>query len=285
MKVRVRRLLATLDLDGRGLEYGPLDKVIVSRSMCPGIRYIDFADRAHLLEKCASNPRVNLDAIPEIDIVTDGQPITQFVEDGTQDFIIASHVLEHVPDLVGWLDQNLGLLKPGGHIAIAFPDRRFCMDIARSGTAISELVAAHLERRTRPSFSQICDFVFNARRVDAASAWSGALTAQNADFVHSRKRAFAILNERLTSEAYFDAHCWTFADHEFFDMLEEVKTLFRLPFEIVSFIPTKRNGLEFLVTLEKTGNGGVEASKTVGPGASVNGELRAYAETSAELQG
>lgn len=264
MKVRVRRLLAALNLDGKGLEYGPLDKVIVSRSMCSGIKYIDFADRAHLLEKCASNARVNLDAIPEIDIVTDGQPITDFVEDGTQDFVIASHVLEHVPDLVGWLKQNLGLLKAGGHISIAFPDRRYCLDIARSGSRVSELLAAHLEQRTRPSFTQICDFVFNARRVDAASAWSGTLTAENAEFVHPRPRAFAILRERLTSHEYFDAHCWTFADYEFFEMLEEVKVLFKLPFEVVSFIPTKRNGLEFLVTLEKTGAAAGKRAETGG---------------------
>ena len=37
-------------------------------------------------------------------------------------------------------------------------------------------------------------------------------------------------------------------------MLEEVKVLFKLPYEVVSFIPTNRNGLEFLVTLEKTGS-------------------------------
>ncbi|MEM9971367.1 MAG: methyltransferase domain-containing protein [Pseudomonadota bacterium] len=252
MKIRNRRLLATLNLAGQGLEYGPLDKVIVPKSVCPGVKYVDFTDREGLLKKCEANEKIRPEDIPDIDIVTDGRSISSYVEDGTQDFVIASHVLEHIPNFIGWLKENLRLLVPGGKIAIAYPDRRYCLDIARSKSRLSELIAADLERRTRPSFSQICDFVLNARRVDAASIWDGKVTAETATHAHDRDRALSILRDRVASDAYFDAHCWVFADHELYEMLETIKSYLRLPYEIISFIPTKRNGLEFLLTLEKT---------------------------------
>lgn len=58
------------------------------------------------------SPHVDVTKIPDIDIITRGKPITDFAGPNSFDFIVASHVCEHVPDFIGWLAANLAVLKP-----------------------------------------------------------------------------------------------------------------------------------------------------------------------------
>lgn len=101
-----------------------------------------------------------------------------------------------VPDLLGWLESNLRLLKVGGRIAIAFPDKRYCFDIKRRPTILSDILCAYLEKRTRPTFQQICDHFWNVSRVTAVSAWDGTITASNAEYIHSRDRALSVIKSK-----------------------------------------------------------------------------------------
>jgi len=253
LDLRSRRIVASLDLKGIGLEYGPLHRVVADKEACHGVRYVDFAPREVLAKKYKDDPNVDIELIPEIDIVTNGMPISQFVEPGSLDFIIASHVLEHVPDLVGWLSENLSLLRPGGRIGVAFPDRRYCFDLGRNRTILSDLVAAHLEARTRPSFAQICDHIMNVRKVNPVSIWAGSTTKDNAPFMHDNGQALQILGNLLQRDDYIDVHCWKFADVEMQSMLNEIKNLFGIPFVLLTFFPVQPNSIEFYFTLEKTG--------------------------------
>ncbi|MEX3900116.1 methyltransferase domain-containing protein [Paraburkholderia sp. BR10954] len=47
------------------------------------------------------------------------------------DYVIASHVIEHVLDLVGWVHSLLAALKHAGRIVLAVPDRRYTFDYVR----------------------------------------------------------------------------------------------------------------------------------------------------------
>src|SRR5262245_51434967 len=41
------------------------------------------------------------------------------------DYIAASHVIEHVPDVIGWLRALHRLLRPSGVVFLVVPDKRF----------------------------------------------------------------------------------------------------------------------------------------------------------------
>jgi SAM-dependent methyltransferase len=252
MTIRNQRILATIPEQGSGIEYGPLHRTLVPKSGSRSIRYVDFAPRDVLVKKYESDPNVDVELIPDIDIVTGGRRVDEFIDPDSLDFVVASHIAEHVPDLVGWLQANLNILRIGGRIAIAFPDRRYCFDLAKQPSQTSDLIAAYLEERTRPSFQQQCDHFFNIRQVTPSQVWNGEVTPKTAPLIHQPHKAVDILRALQKRSDYVDVHCWKFSDTEFFDTINTVRALFDLPFQIVSLFPTQCGTTEFYATLEKT---------------------------------
>jgi SAM-dependent methyltransferase len=249
--MRRMRIISGIDLKSSGIEYGPLHRVIRSRDICPNVRYVDYKTRDQLMAHYAADPNVDVSLIPDIDIVTGGRPITEFVDDESIDFVIASHVMEHVPDFIGWIETNLRLLRPGGRIALAFPDRRFCFDLAKQPTTFHEIVAAYLEKRTQPNFTQICDHIINCRKVTPVEVWNGTLNAENAPPIRAFPTALAQLRTLVAKKEYHDVHCWKFSDSEFMEMILKIKVHLQMPFDLLSFYPTQRNTTEFYAVLLK----------------------------------
>ncbi|WP_369012339.1 methyltransferase domain-containing protein, partial [Escherichia coli] len=50
---------------------------------------------------------------------------------GLFDYAIASHVIEHVPNVLGWFRGIYEVLKPGAVFNLAVPDRRYTFDVVR----------------------------------------------------------------------------------------------------------------------------------------------------------
>lgn len=252
LALRTSRIVTALDLSGEGIEYGPLNRPTLQKKDC-SVRYVDFADRDTLFERYKNNKEFDPHVIPEIDIVTGGKSIDQFVSPNSLDFIVASHVMEHVPDMVGWLKTNLGLLKPNGRLAVAYPDRGYTFDIKRRPAEMSEIIAAHMEKRERPSFAQICDHFFNyADPQVAADIWAGKISKENVPLAYDRKSALSILNSlqvRYNRNEYIDCHCWVFSADELFHALHEIKEIMGLKFNIINFVSTPPGLGEFYFTL------------------------------------
>ena len=148
-----------------GLEIGPLHNPVVSKDNGHSVFYVDHADTETLRQKYADHTNVHI-AI-DVDYVWSG-PLREVVGAAAPfDYVIASHVIEHVPDLVTWLDELADVLRPGGVISLVIPDKRFCFDARRRTTDVNELVDAYLAKHTRPSLAQIYDFWAKYVTVDA----------------------------------------------------------------------------------------------------------------------
>ncbi len=63
----------------------------------------------------------------------------------------ASHVLEHVPNPIRWFEDVCSILAPGGKLHLKIPDSRYTFDFRRRPSGLSDLVAAYVEDRTRPT--------------------------------------------------------------------------------------------------------------------------------------
>ena len=102
------RLFALVDVtSGAGLEIGPLDSPLV-RPEDAAVRYADVLDQEGLRRHFAGDSNVAPDEIPLIDFVLSGpEGARRLAESVTEraafDWVVASHVIEHVPDLLGWL--------------------------------------------------------------------------------------------------------------------------------------------------------------------------------------
>ena len=135
-----RASIAAHYLTGRGLEVGALHSPL---EVPPGVevRYADFEDGETLDQKY---PELEGQEIKRPDILTKFETLSG-VDDASQDFLIANHVLEHCEDPIGAVKSVARVLRPGGVAYMAVPDRRFTFDSERPVTPIEHLVRDHEE--------------------------------------------------------------------------------------------------------------------------------------------
>jgi SAM-dependent methyltransferase len=130
-----RRVLSYRYLSGRGLEIGALTAPMrVSRRA--QVRYVDRLDSAGLLEQYPDTPP---DQLVPIDIVDNGETLATQPENSA-DFIIANHFIEHTENPIATLQNLCRVLKPGGSLFMAVPDRHHTFDRHRPPTPVEHLM-------------------------------------------------------------------------------------------------------------------------------------------------
>ena len=71
------------------------------------------------------------------------------IPDGSQDFVIADHFIEHCQDPISALTIHFRVLKTGGILYMAVPDKRFTFDKDRPVTPTS--ISTRIMRSVRLS--------------------------------------------------------------------------------------------------------------------------------------
>jgi hypothetical protein len=254
---RRERIVAPLgSLTGIGLEIGALHHPVVDRTQA-SVLYVDHADTDALRQKYADHDDVG--EIVEVDVVWGDRALVEALgERGPVDWVVASHVIEHVPDLVAWLDQLAVVMRDGARLSLAVPDKRYCFDIHRRETDPADVVDGWLSHRRRPTPGTVYEFYARIQEVDAGEAWAGACPRPPDNVqqgIEWARRAEA-------SDDYFDVHCWAFTPASFATTL---RTLFRLgltDFEVASLEPTRPGELEFYCVLERLPRALDETSKS-----------------------
>ena len=246
-------LLSLIDLSGIGLEIGPGYNPLVPKSSGRHIETVDHAPAAELREKYRNEVNVNLSRIEEVDYVSDGRPLAEIVNKSCHyDYIIASHVIEHTPDLLGFLKDCQTLLKKDGVLVLAVPDKRRCFDVFQSLTSTGMVLQAHLERRTRHTPGHIFDFVaYNGLR-DGKAGWNfgedGPLT-----FAHDLASACYAFEQATSSTHYTDAHVWRFTPSSFRLILNDLYETDHLGLREQFF--SESDSIEFYLSLSQRGTG------------------------------
>ena len=265
---RREKILAGLDLARlAGIEIGPLDKPLVRRDR-GFVLYVDHADTAALRQKYVDDSGVDLDALGEVDAVWGESTLADILaaraatHPGTParvDYVIASHVVEHVPDLVGWLAEIHAVLKPDGQLRLAVPDRRFTFDCLREDSRLSDVLAAYLAGTRRPMPQAILDFRLNAvPGVRPERLWNGiedsALLAPRFDWEETAGAA------RGAAEGdYHDVHCWAVTPYSLADIFVFLAERGLLRLACAGFDDTADGQLEFFLSLTPCDDQGLVA--------------------------
>ncbi|WP_139981910.1 class I SAM-dependent methyltransferase [Nocardioides litoris] len=237
--------------EGRGLEIGPLHSAIVPRELAQ-VSYLDVFGRDKLVEHYAG-PLVDVSLIPEIDyVLSDGdrvRSIPETIGEDRFDWVMASHVIEHVPDLVGWLQQIASIVSDGGKLVLAVPDRRYCFDHHRPATTIGQVLQAHDSGDTTPSVRAVYDSARSYAPASAAELWAGERPGYERR-EHPMSHALAQV-EKARGGEYVDSHVWTFTPGSLVEQLVELRELGLSEWAIDVHRPTAPGQLEFHMVLRR----------------------------------
>jgi predicted SAM-dependent methyltransferase len=246
---RHEKVMVGLKRDGLGLEIGPSYNPIAPKRQGYNVHILDYLDQKALRDKYADHSQYGVN-IEDVDFVWQGQPLSDLIgKTGVYDWIIASHVIEHVPDLITFLQQCEALLKPEGRLSLVVPDKRYCFDHFNPYSSSGEFLDAYEEKRSRPSVGKVFDHFANACKRGGKIAWSSAETGPF-ELIHSTEQARSLWNQARSTDTYIDTHCWRFTPESFRLVLADFTRLELVGLEVVKEFSTV--GCEFYVALGKT---------------------------------
>ena len=249
---RREKILKHIDRDGRGLEIGP--------GYCPAapkkdgfqVETIDYLDQEGLVEKFQRDG-VDTDRVEEVDFVWKGEPYAELTgKRKYYDWVIASHVIEHTPDLIGFLNECDSVLKDDGVLSLVIPDKRFCFDHFRPLTSIAEVIDSHLRKPGSHTPGKVLDFYLNTVEKAGIGAWNPEVEGEY-ELCTSWDEAVGKMNAAMAENGYQDVHAWCFVPHSFRLMLSDLYRLGMIPFREIEFFPTE--GCEFFLTIGRAGKG------------------------------
>ena len=218
-----RRVVARTYLRGAGVEVGALHDPLEVR---PGVR-VTYVDRMSAADLRRHYPELGASPLVDPDVIDDGETLGTFA-DGSLDFVIANHLIEHTEDPIGSLLTFCRVVRPGGVLYLALPDKRHTFDRTRELTSFEHLAKDHEQS---PAWSRRGHFEEWVRAVDELSG----------DAVEPRARELMAMNYSI------HYHVW---DHAaFFGFLVEARARYGLPFEIGCAL---RNGMESIFVLART---------------------------------
>jgi len=201
-----------LRIEGRGIEIAPYFNPMIDRTK-HDVFYVDCIDNDEIQRKASENPGAKGRHVPLIDAVwAPDKRLAECVGGRRFDYAVASHVMEHVPNPLGWLGEILECVEVGGRVAIMLPRRTKSMDYYRQNTTFGQVVGWSIEKPTRPTPTQVMDFLSQAfhHRGEELEESSMPLFAA-AERHYSDLDALNYANFVWEQKHYLDVHCsvWT----------------------------------------------------------------------------
>lgn len=245
---RLEVITDQLDLDGLGLEIGPSHNPLLAKRDGYDIRIADYLDQPGLQDKYRGVRPT--ERIEEVDYVLAPGRMTDSISDRF-DYIVGSHLVEHTVCLVSFIQDCEALLKPGGVLSLAVPDKRYCFDRFRERSGIGRVIDVYRAAPGVHSEGSVIEHHLNIVRKGDQVAWSKGYPGayrRTSTLETARKQA-----AEAAGGDYVDTHNWVFTPNHFRLLLVDLHTLGFVGLRELSFHDTV--GPEFYVTLSSDGPG------------------------------
>ncbi len=248
-------LFETVNVDQlKGLEIGALTDPLVTKEELNDrgeIFYLDHLSTNELKEKYADDPSVDVKKIVPVDFVCPDGDIVEATSGNKFNYIIASHVIEHTPNFLQFLANAHEILKPGGHLILVIPDKRFTFDVNRPVTTFGTVLEKFFGKQTTPNLSAVYDHFAMATKVEGHNIWYGIATAGDDSLLISEDFAWHAACRVRDENKYYDVHTNIFTPHSFFEILKKAIRHDIISFGVSDFEDTKPGRIEFMVALKK----------------------------------
>lgn len=225
-----------------GLELGACDLPTVQTHQ-GSCRYGDFRSSDEMSTLWGIAP----DDVCRVDYVISRERKLQDQIADRFDYVIACHVVEHVPNLIGYINDLGSLLKPsgGGVIFLAIPDKRATTDATRPSTTIERVLMQHYEDTRYPTLEHIMEFHCHSIAHD---------TGRTPPIEEAYR--FAVENHQ---SGLADAHCNVWKDDEFHHQVQLLVEGNFLPgLAIAAFEPKPDLFNEFVIVLKASSRAPME---------------------------
>jgi predicted SAM-dependent methyltransferase len=197
----LRAYVAARYIQGEGIEIGALGTPL---NVQPGVR-VRYVDRMSAADLRREYPEMAQRQLVEPDIIDNGETLEK-IPDGSLDFLVANHFLEHCENLLGTLRTHTRKLKPGGRLFYAVPNRDFTFDRDRPVTPFEHLVQ---DDRDGPELARHQHYLDWARLVekmppDKAEAYAAELEQKSYSIHFHAWDARALFDTMARAVAYND---------------------------------------------------------------------------------
>lgn len=241
-----------VDKQGLGLEIGPSHSPFAPKKNGYRVHILDHMSREQLTEKYRDHS-VELANIEEVDFVWHGERFVELTgRPKHYDWIIASHLIEHTPDLVGFLTECDSILNDDGVVSLVVPDKRYCFDHYRPISSLAQVIDSHVAKNTRHTPGTVAAYCLDVVSRSGCLGWNAGDDGP-LKLIHTLDDARKYMHTALTSDEYLDVHAWCFVPHSFRLLIHDLYCLGLIPFREVEFFPGE--GFEFFITLGRKSKG------------------------------
>jgi hypothetical protein len=240
-------LLAKIDVTSKGLEIGAFDLPFVTRAEA-NVVFADWLPAEELRKLAAKVAGHSPEFIEEVDFVLSQAPLDSLPSDFA--WAATAHLIEHVPDLIGWLKTIGDRLLPRGVLFCVIPDGRFTFDIHRPVSTLGKILQDHRDDQRRPAFRDVFDAVYYGQETDAVAVWDGRAgpnVHHHNDFHAAWTRAAA------DQELQVECHCNVFTPASFGEIITALSAANLIPFELEEVSATPQYWADFSTVLRKKG--------------------------------
>mgnify|MGYP000040454371 CR=1 FL=1 len=244
------------DRSRRILELGPLNRPIADKSIYPNTFYCDIRSTEDVRKLYSGNDyleatgiMVDPKTIVPIDYVIKENYEKTFAEVEKFDCVIASHVLEHMDDLIFALRDLSTVLKPGGIFCIIYPDKRYCFDHFRTSASFRDAYNVFRNGSVQNA-PMVLDFYYSVVPENSPSLFwrkDGILDHLPKT---SFEKAVRHYEQALQGAKMDDVHYWPFTDMDFLKFLYDCIRAGLLPFRCTAFWPCVQNSQQFMIALQ-----------------------------------
>lgn len=244
--------------DQKGIEIGPWFNPLAPKREGYKCLVLDVFDLETLREKATNWAKVPddvRDRTEAVDLLGSSTHIEELVasrgELGKFDYIISSHNFEHLPNPVRFLQGCAKVLKPGGMISMAIPDRRACFDYFRPVTTLSSWLTAYLADTSRPTPAQYFEMATSTATFDTGAektiSFHRGVPLDKVSVSLRLDESYAEWLDSSRQDEYHDTHCSVFTPSSFELLIRDSGYLGLTAFEVVEIFDSP--GVEFYAHL------------------------------------
>ena len=230
------------------MEISPNLAPMVTKNEGWNVKYLDLVTTETLIER-AKSKNIAVESVPKIDYVYNPKfLISETVAPEKFDFVVSSHVIEHIPDLILHFQDIGKILNPNGVYCFIVPDMNLCFDIKKPQTSLGTLIEAHINQHRQAPLSAVIDEYRYGVKLNGQGAWStedvGTYTPKY-DHINGRIKD---LLEKPNNLADWHGHIWRFTPSSFASIYGDCHKLKLVKLKLVNIQPTSK--MEFLVILQ-----------------------------------